>query len=909
VEDKLSELTVDPLVWLTQTKLIPPRLKEDYLPRPRLLELLSQVIPTHPLTLISAPAGCGKTTLLAGLPLACPALPLAWLALGEEDNDFSHFCFGIIAALQRLAPSLGSQAQALLLNFNSQTAGANPLEQARRVMGALINDILATLPEPFILVLDDLHFITETVIYAALDYLLEHLPPALHLVIASRYDPPLSLARLKARGQMTEFRLADLRFTGEEAAAFLNDRLQLALSPAELNSLQTRAEGWAAGLRLLAGSLVQMNQPGDRTAFINRLAQTDRYLFDFLAEEVLRRQEPAVRTFLLETSILAELTPVLCQAVTGRENAMALLDELYHRNLFLAAVDDLLTPVYRYHALFAEFLQQQLSYESPGRLVELHHRAARASTTPRQIIGHYLAAGDWAEAAAVIEQAGEQLLDQGASETLRGWLQALPSGLVERRPQLCYLAGLCAWRRWELNAGQALIEQALAGFEAAGNIAGAGEARVQLARILALKADLVGASAMIEQALSYPISAYSRAGLLIIRSTVQLSLANWPQVVEDMEAAISLAERDSDICILHAINENSIWGPFTVLPGGVRKAERLVRLIERQGSAAPLPLQATAQHLRALVCLWRGDWTAAIEAAEDAIAISESFGSGIWMSAAIGALPAMCHAFQGQIELADEEFERQYQRLSQPDMDSYGPTFLTAFFFWLGRVRWQQGRLDEARVAYQRLEDLANPYEWSFAPGLRAMLAALLALGESQAEKLLQEAAVIQDRLRFTIMFSNAHLLLAYLYWQQGQIDLALAELAPVLAEYEQENVHGLLMWEGDKITVPLLQLALQVGLQPDFAAQTLRLLNVEQVIPAAEPAHGLFIPETGETLTLREIEILRQLATGASNPVIAQRLVLSPHTVKRHVANIFTKLNVSNRTEATLRARNLDLL
>jgi LuxR family maltose regulon positive regulatory protein len=346
----------------------------------------------------------------------------------------------------------------------------------------------------------------------------------------------------------------------------------------------------------------------------------------------------------------------------------------------------------------------------------------------------------------------------------------------------------------------------------------------------------------------------------------------------------------------------------------VSRAERLLRLIERQGSAAPLPLQATAQHLQALICLWRGDWLRAIETAEEAISISERFGSGIWMSASIGTLPPMCHAFQGHSQLADEEFERHYRRLSQPDMDNYAPTFLTVFFFWLGRVRWQQGRLDEAQTAYHRLEGLAGPHEWSFAPGLRAMLGALLALAEGQdqhAEALLQQAAAIQDRLRFTMMFSNAHLLLAYLYWQQGQTEAALAQLAPVLAEYEQENLPGLLMWEGDKLAAPLLRLALQAGLQPDFAARTLRLLGYEPVVPVAklESEPGLFIPETGQTLTPREIEILRHLATGASNPAIAEQLILSPHTVKRHVANILTKLNVSTRTEATLRARDMGLL
>ncbi|MCG3211911.1 MAG: HTH-type transcriptional regulator MalT [Anaerolineae bacterium] len=908
----MSELPLEPPLWLTQTKLVPPRLRDDYIPRARLLSLLGASVTDHSLTLVSAPAGYGKTTLLADLPSACPHLPMAWLALGEEDNDFSHFCLGLAAALQGLAPGIGHKAQTLLTALDSQPA-LDPAEQPRRVMALFINDIVTALPAPFVLVLDDLHIVTEPLVYAALDYLLERLPPAMRLAVTTRHDPPLALARLRARGQLAELRLADLRFTTAEAAAFLNERLHLALSTVELDNLHTRTEGWAAGLRLLAGSLARLNQPGDRAAFIDRLAHTDRYLFDFLAEEVLRRQEPALRAFLLETSILAELTPALCQTVTGRDDAAALMEELYRRNLFLVAVDDLLTPVYRYHALFAEFLQQQLAREAPVRLTELHCRAASASTAPRQVIGHYLAAGLWLEAATVIEQVGEQFLDQGAFDTLRGWLAALPAEIIAGRPQLNYLQGIDAWRRWELNRGQSHIEQALAGFEANGNRVGAGEARVQLARILALKADLMGATAIIEQALNYPISAYSRARLLIIRSTVQLSMGNWPQVVDDIEAAVSLAERDSDPRILHALNENSIWGPFTVLPGGIARAERLTRLIERQGDSAPLPLQATAKHLRSLIWLWQGNWPPAIEAAEEAIAISERFGGGIWMSAAIGTLAPMCYALRGQTEKADAAFERHYRRLSQPDMDNYGPTFLTVFFFWLGRIRWQQNRLDEARAAYSQLESLAGPAEWPFAPGLRAMLAALLALSEGraeQAETLLQQAVAIQNRLRFTMMFSNAHVLLAYLHWHEGRQQAALAEFSPVLAEYETENFPGLLMWEGDRLVAPLLQLARQADVHSGFCARTLRLMGIE---PAAatepKPGAGLLIPDTGETLTAREIEILRYLATGASNPLIAEQLFVSPHTVKRHVANIFTKLNVSTRTEATLRARDLGLL
>lgn len=909
----MSEFSSEPSLWLTQTKLVPPRLRDDYLPRARLLSLLANSVTNHPLTLVSAPAGYGKTTLLADLPSACPQWPLVWLALGQEDNDFSYFCLGLITALQRLSPSLGQAARAMLTNPENQPAPA-PAEQARRVMSLLINDSLATQTTPFVLVLDDLHVVTEPLIYTALDYLLERLPPAMRVVITTRQDPPLALARLRARGQLAELRLADLRFTPAEAAAFLNEGLHLALSTAELERLHARTEGWAAGLRLLAGSLARLNQPGDRTAFINRLAQTDRYLFDFLAEEVLRRQEPAMRAFLLETSILEELTPELCRAVTGRDDAAALLDELYRRNLFLAAVDDALSPVYRYHALFAEFLQQQLSRETPTRLPDLHRRAAQAVAIPHQRIGYYLAAQDWGEAAAVVEQVGEQVLDQGAIETLRGWLAALPTGLIESCPQLCYLSGLCAWRRWELDVALAFLQRALTGFESAGKLEKAGQTAVQLAYVVALSGDLPRANQVVEQALHYPIAGHHRIKLLISRAAHHLGMGQWPAVMADLESAVGLAEQKPTPPLLHALTENVIWGPFTVLPGGVALAERLARLIERQSGAADLPVQAAAQQLRALIACWRGDWAQAIAAADQALHISDQYGGRLAMMASIGSLPSICYALLGQNDEADRRFEEEQRALIQPGAENFGPTFLTVFYFWRGRVRWHHGRLEEARADYRALEATGGPLEWPYVPAMRAMLAALLALTDGdfrRAETLLREAIAIQERLRFTVMFSNAHILLAYLYWQQSQLDAALTQLAPVLAEYEQEDVPGLLMWEGGKVTAPLLQLAWQTGLHPEFAARALRLMGREPVAPATGPAPtpGLFIPETGQTLTPREIEILRHLATGASNPVIAAQLVLSPHTVKRHVANILTKLNVSTRTEATLRARDLGLL
>lgn len=298
-----------PADQLVGTKVLSPLLRPEVIVRGRLLETLRGALTSRRLTLVSAPAGYGKTTPLGALPHACPDLPIIWLSLDEGDSDPARFLAGLVAALRRLNGACGANTRNLLSGL------ASPGAEVRRVVGVLINDILETLTDPFALILDDLHLVTEPSVYAALDYLLERLPPQMHLVVATRHDPPLSLARMRARGQLAELRLADLRFTLDEADLLLNGRLSLGLSHDDLVALQARAEGWPAGLGLLAGSLGRISAGHDRAAFIRRLARTDRYVFDFLAEEVWNRIDPKAQAFLLQTSILDELTPALCQAV------------------------------------------------------------------------------------------------------------------------------------------------------------------------------------------------------------------------------------------------------------------------------------------------------------------------------------------------------------------------------------------------------------------------------------------------------------------------------------------------------------------------------------------------------------------------------------------------------------------
>jgi LuxR family maltose regulon positive regulatory protein len=350
---------------IVQTKLSVPRRRAATVPRPRLGERLSRGLDAR-LTLVSAPAGFGKTTLVSGwlasAEAARPERKAAWLSLDQADNDPTTFWRYLIAALQTVAPAVGAESLSLI------EASQTPIEV---ILGALLNE-LSALPIDRVLVLDDYHVIDESRIHAGMAFFVDRLPPQLHLVIASRADPPLPLARLRARGELVEIRAADLRFTPVEAAAYFNDVMALDLAAGDLAILAGRTEGWIAALQLAA---ISMQGRDDIADFIKNFAGDDRYIVDYLVEEVLLRQPQDVRDFLLQTSVLNRLTGPLCDAVTGRDGGRAMLETLDRANLFLVALDDR-RQWYRYHHLFGDVLRARLANEQPDLVVELHRRAS-----------------------------------------------------------------------------------------------------------------------------------------------------------------------------------------------------------------------------------------------------------------------------------------------------------------------------------------------------------------------------------------------------------------------------------------------------------------------------------------------------------------------------------------------------
>ena len=410
------------------TKLFTPPPRPKVVVRPRLFARLNEGL-HRKLTLISAPAGFGKTTLVSewlAAPTGLQKQPVAWLSLDEGDSDPTRFLAYLVAALQTIASNFGEGLLAML-----HSPQPPPTEA---ILTTLLNEI-TIIPDKFILILDDYHVIEAREVDHVLTYLLEHLPPLMHVVITTREDPPLPLARYRARGQLTELRANDLRFSTSEAAEFLNQVMGLKIAPQEIAALESQTEGWIAGLQLAA---LSMQDHEDVSGFIRAFTGDHRYIVDYLVEEVLQRQPNGVRSFLLQTAILDRLSGPLCSAVTGQNDSKLLLEALERGNFFVVPLDDK-RHWYRYHHLFADVLNTHLLAEQPDQVVTLHRRASEwyaENGLPADAIRHALATNDFERAADLVELVGPSMRKSRQEVTLLGWLQALPNELLHHRPVL-----------------------------------------------------------------------------------------------------------------------------------------------------------------------------------------------------------------------------------------------------------------------------------------------------------------------------------------------------------------------------------------------------------------------------------------------------------------------------------------
>jgi len=433
---------------LLATKLHIPRPRAGLVARPRLVERLDEGM-ARELVLVCTPAGFGKTTLLADW-VRGGQRPVAWLSLDEGDNDPVRFWRHVAAALDTVRPGVAEQVVPLLGSLQSASLDA--------VVATLVNKV-AGMAEGVVLVVDDYHLIEAQSVHASLEYLLEHLPSSLRLVLASRADPPLPLARLRARGQLTELRAADLRFTPTEATAVLRAAVGPDVPEVALAALGERTGGWVAGLQLAALSL---RGQLDIDAFVQTFSGSHRYVLDYLTEEVLERQPPQLRQFLLETSILDRVCGPLADAVTGRSDSQAILEQVERANLFLIPLDAV-RGWWRHHHLFTDLLRARLQQEQPARMLELHLAAAawyERHELVDEAMRHALAAGDTTRAARLIEQHFEALLGRNEDATLRRWLELLPADAVRSRPRLCLAQAFWALLGGRVEAVERLLDAA-----------------------------------------------------------------------------------------------------------------------------------------------------------------------------------------------------------------------------------------------------------------------------------------------------------------------------------------------------------------------------------------------------------------------------------------------------------------
>lgn len=861
--------------------------------RPRLLDRLDETLSVR-LTLVSAPAGYGKTTLLADWA-GHGGVAAAWLALDRDDNDPVRFLRYAIAALQTLDANIGSVVEPML--------GASL--PARTALSALLND-LARLSQQIVLVLDDYHVIDDAGVHEAITFLLDHLPPHVHLVIATRADPPLPLARLRARGQLAELRAADLRFTVEEVRAFLAGALSWQPPAEAVAALEARTEGWIAGLQMAA---LSMRDRPDPLAFIRSFSGSHEYIAGFLTDEVLSQQPEWLRLFLLQTAILDRLSGPLCDAVTGGTAAQRVLEELCEANLFLVSLDDE-RRWFRYHQLFADLLRARLHRDRRDMLPALHRRAGEWHSEhgdAAQAIHHALAAADAEWAADLVQGVAEAALARSEFRALLGWLEDLPPAVLRERPRLrAYYAGVLLMQgRSPADVLRDLEDALRAGADIAAQVA------ALQALLRAIQGDVDGALALSRAAL---------AGLaedeLFFRSAVTRNLGVLYELVGDIPGAtetltetLRLAERTGN------------------LVGRVTALVRLAELHRLQGRLT----QAEAQHRRALaeatgaggqrlplagmpltglgnLHYERGDWETAERCVEEGIALATGW-SELW---ALGGYLVLANIRQVRGAFAEahadldhaQEIARGFDATEMDDAVVDG--FRARLWLHQGNPQAAESLLgDPEREAIARSEGSARsggagPYLMRV---LRQLVLARLRLAQGRPREAL---ALLSSLLRDTAKLGRGRVriealaLQALAYHAQDEPARALASLQEALRLAEPEAFVAVFVEEGEPMMQLLYQLA-QAG--SDGYARRL-LAAFPSPTSRSTPEAALVEPLSG-----REIEVLELVAQGLTNQEIGRGLVISLPTVKWHTGNIYGKLGVKNRTEAVAKARSLGVL
>lgn len=884
------------------TKLHVPLPRSPLVQRNRLLEKLNQGL-THKLVLISAAAGFGKTTVLSEWAQQT-TFPVSWLSLDERDNDPTRFWIYVIAALQHSNANCGEATLAMLRSPESVGFEA--------FLTPLLNEF-AQLQTPLVLVLDDYHLITTPVIHHALDFVVDHLPNQVHLAIATRVDPPLSIARLRVRAQLTEIRADDLRFTDDEATAFLRQFLTKPLTAAQISTLQTQTEGWIAGLQLAMLSLQSADQP---VALIDSFGGSQRFIIDYLTEEVLRCQPPSVQSFLLQTSILEPICGSLCEAVVDDTvDGAAQLEQLERQNLFVVSLDRDRT-WYRYHHLFAESLRHILYRSKPDRALTCHQHAAQWYEQQGMIaeaVQHAIAAQSYDYAATLIEQELQTNENPRLDAViLRHALTQLPPDLFQHRPWL-------------------LVAKAWVGF------------------MSSQFAEAIAAVQALERYLDAEHTAIAEAehlwGLVIALKGMQArQQGNTTESAAFMEKALHLLpQNNSWLRLLILLN----LGVTYFVADNYDAAKRLLPDVSRIGRVRGTADPAIAGlYLQAQFLALRGQLDQAIALCQQGLSLATE---RHWLATYAGVLVEVALADllreQNQLDAAIVHLNQSIDRAIQNHQPGLMMGYIT-----LARVRQAQGNLQAAWTALYAAEQ-CQPWLWSTILSVAACKARLY-LAEGHVEEAIAVAEqnglsvegdlhyspveqfsraseldyltfarvlLAQGRLRDALRllsrlyeFAKAGgrttrvmetLLLSALGLQaQGDMERSLESLKQALM-IPHQGIYSRLFLDEGKPMAELLQLASSKSMCLDQTRALLAQFDVTQHQKCATTQPLI------ELLSDRELEVLHYLATGMTNQAIADQLFVSLAAIKWHARNIYGKLDVKNRTQAVAKARKLNLL
>lgn len=908
----LHALPHDPFPPLLATKLYVPRPRKQLVSRSHLLERLQQGMERE-LTLISAPAGFGKTTLLAQW-IAESGTPVAWLSLEPEDNDPGRFLTYLIAALQTLDDQIGTSALHLL--------HAPQPPSSESVMALLTNDLLRRAGADFALVLDDYHVIAAESIHRALSFLLDHLPPQLHLVVATRVDPPLPLARLRARGQLFELRAAELQLSTSETETFLQAVMGLDLPPEAIATIERRTEGWVAGLQLAALSL---QGRADIATFLASFTGSHRFILDYLSEEVLSRQPERVLSFLLQTSVLERLSGPLCDAVTEQEGSQFMLEALERANLFVASLDEE-RHWYRYHHLFADLLKRRLEQTQPELLPVLHRRASmwyEQHGFSAEAVSHMLAASDFEHAARLIEKFALPLGLSGQLYTVLGWLNTLPDALVRTRPFLCLTHVAMLTSANQLQAAEARLQDAEHCIQ--GNIP-AEQVRIIQGHVFSLRStllmlsgDLAGATSLARQALKLlpETEIIARAGSLVIAAHSYLLSGDVTATTErEIEEVVALARPSGNLLALVRCLSLLAW--MYVLQGRLRDASHTYEQVERTVPTTELlrglaisslfyyfglgnleyqrnNLNEAARHL-----------ALGMEIIKET-SVAEPFAAGLGYMAL-----ARLHQARGNFSEALASLDA-FMHLAHER--HFSPVSVAPIAAMRAHIELAQGNLAEAiswadgsclpvddELTYPREQEYLTLARVHIAQGCEDPTGPFLEKALHLLERLLEDA---QAKARMSSALEIL-ILQALAFAALGNRANALTTLERALTQAEPEGYIRLFVDEGAPM-LALLRLAQARSINPHYIATLIAAFGAatDETAARATPHASQLI----EPFTEREREVLHLLLEGASNREIAHRLVVSLNTAKKHVFNICSKLGVQSRAQAIVKARTLDLL